>query len=202
MRFLAKTMMLGVALAMQTTTASALDEIKGSDFQMLKDVSLNEAGDRELNNFRNAKSGFGSMYVSPDGVFGAWKAEMFSLADAQKLTKTICELQAKAPCIEIARFVPRNSVGETAIPKRAQSDFRTATRKTGSGRFAAFATHGLGGWGFASDFTDLSEAHARAILECKASSARDRAKHDKDRRQAFERAGFYDCAIIHTIQKK
>ncbi|MEP5632133.1 MAG: hypothetical protein ABJP79_09650 [Tateyamaria sp.] len=202
MKHLFKPLVLGLAFTLHATTASALEEIKGSVFQILNQVELNADGQNELKRFRAAPAAYGSMYVSRDGSTGAWRSDQFSLAMARKLSETICRQVAQGPCVEIARAVPRNSVGAVAIPKRAQSDFRNAIRETTSGRYAAFAAHGMGGWGFGNNFNNLDEARTRAVLECQASSARDRAKHDKSRRQAFERAGLYNCAIIYTIQKK
>ncbi|MEO0699803.1 MAG: hypothetical protein AAFY81_08810, partial [Pseudomonadota bacterium] len=140
--------------------------------------------------------------VSPDGTSGGWHEGMFSMASAEKRARIVCELRAKRACVLYARIVPKNAVGAVAIPERARGDFASAIRKTTSGRFAAFAINGLGGYGFGSNFADLREAQQRAKLECEASSARDKAKADATRRSAFEKAGLYTCQLIHSVRKR
>ncbi|MBY5932851.1 hypothetical protein KUV51_07555 [Tateyamaria omphalii] len=185
-----------------TGFAVALDEIKGGVFQQISEIELSTKGEQEFRKFRSSRNGYGAMYVSPDGVRGGWRDNMFSLQSAELLAKTICEVNAKVECVLLGRIVPRNQPGEVAIPQRAQSDFRKAIRETRSQRFAAFAIHGLGGWGWANNFNTVEEARESAILNCQASAARERAKLGRERRAAFDRAKLFDCKVIHSVQKR
>ncbi|MEO0633547.1 MAG: hypothetical protein AAFY52_05365 [Pseudomonadota bacterium] len=188
--------------ALSALPGMALEPIKGATFSQVAQISLSDKAQKALERFRRTNDAFGAFFISEDGQHWTWYADMFSAKTAAKVAEIECETHSRRNCVLLARINPKNDVGELGVPSFALKGYREMVRKTGSGNFAAMAINGLSGWGSAFDFSDVSDARERALLECEAQSASEKADMERDVRQAFEKNKIFDCRIVFTMQKR
>ena len=163
-------------------------------------INLTSKAAEAYRSFRETPKSYGAMYVTPNGRAWGWHRNALSLANAQGIAKTICDIEAKTNCVLYASISPVAPPNANDLPPGTRNSMQEAVDGTDFGNFVAVAHSQSGSFGYGWDFSTRSAARDRAIKECNIAIQKDRADRSKAAAREYDRKGFFDCKIIRTYR--
>ncbi len=194
----------GLALAAAPALAQARDLGAAVELRKLKDDRLGAGAAGTYRNFSSRKLYFGAfVWNSTTDAASFWR-NVPSLADAVAFAKADCERQSgrRGRCevyaVMVPRGFPRDRLTGTGLAQDVAKVFRgdfARKARTGKG-YAAFATSGLGDYGFGWGYGTRQEAEEAATLQCLAGMAQSMADYQPEMRRIVQRGGANQCAVV------